>query len=80
MKTAPGRPPAELREEVYRRRGQVYELARDKWPELLRRSGVHDDYLRLKKSGPCPLCPAGDGGHDRFSFTDRNGDGDYICR
>lgn len=80
MKTAPGRSPAELREEVYRRRGQVYELARDKWPELLRRSGVHDDYLRLKKSGPCPLCPAGKGGHDRFSFTDRNGDGDYICR
>lgn len=71
----------ELRAILYAKRGKVYEEAKDRWQQLLERSGIPSDYLRLRKCGPCPLpgCPDG-GGTDRFSFTDKHGDGDYVCR
>jgi putative DNA primase/helicase len=66
-----------LRREIYERRKRVYDLARDRWPELLRAAGVPDTHRRLKKPGPCPLCK---GGRDRYTFDDKYGDGDYVCR
>lgn len=73
--TATGRA-QQLSDELYARRGQVTDLAKDRWPDILERSGVSADYLRQGKPGPCPLC----GGHDRYTFDDKYGDGDYYCR
>jgi putative DNA primase/helicase len=50
--------------------------ARVDWPAVLAQLGIADTFLRLKKSGPCPAC----GGHDRYTFDNRHGRGDYICR
>jgi putative DNA primase/helicase len=69
--------PKDLNEALYERRKEVYRLAHNKWPDILRGAGVDEVYLRLRKSGPCPLCK---NGTDRYTFTDRDGDGDYICR
>lgn len=66
----------ELYAQLYARRGQVTELARDRWPDILERSGLSADYLRRGRPGPCPLC----GGRDRYTFDDKYGDGDYYCR
>ena len=46
-----------------------------RWREILPAIGLDPKFL-TKKAGPCPMC----GGTDRWSFSDRNGDGDYICR
>jgi putative DNA primase/helicase len=46
------------------------------WPAVLVQLGIADNSLRLKKSGPCPAC----GGRDRFTFDNRRGRGDFICR
>lgn len=46
------------------------------WPAILSQLGIPDEVLRLKKSGPCPAC----GGRDRFTFDNRKGRGDFICR
>src|ERR1700688_263187 len=51
------------------------DLARGRWRDILPELGVDQKFL-TKKHGPCPAC----GGTDRFSFDDRSGDGDYICR
>lgn len=67
---------SEVSDRLYERRGKIVELAKDRWPDLLARCGIPEEYLRLKKAGPCPLC----GGRDRYSFTDKYGDGDYHCR
>lgn len=64
-------------EEIYARRSQVYDLTRDRWPDILAAAGVNEAYLRLRKAGPCPLCRDGT---DRYTFDDRDGDGDYCCR
>ncbi len=50
------------------------DAARGKWPEILKRFGVDDKYLR-NKHGPCPIC----GGKDRFRFDDKGGEGTYYC-
>lgn len=45
------------------------------WPRILERLGV-DGKVLAKRNQPCPKC----GGRDRFQFTDKFGDGNYICR
>ncbi len=50
--------------------------AHGKWASILERLGV-DATLLDGKGHPCPVCP---GGTDRFSFTDKWGNGDYYCR
>lgn len=65
------------RDALHRHRQSVYEKAHGCWAWLLRQSGVEDQFLRVRKPGPCPFCGAGT---DRYTFTDRNGDGDFVCR
>jgi putative DNA primase/helicase len=57
-------------------RQDALELARGRWPQVLAAAGIDERYLRLNKSGPCPLC----GGNDRYSYCDKNGDGRWVCR
>ena len=45
------------------------------WPRILERLGV-DGKVLAKRNQPCPKC----GGRDRFQFTDKFADGNYICR
>jgi putative DNA primase/helicase len=52
------------------------EAARGKWFNILVALGVGSGWL-TKKQKACPFCG---GGHDRFIFDDRRGDGDYFCR
>jgi len=52
----------------------IADIARGHWRELLPQFGVDAKYLTGKHT-PCPIC----GGKDRFRFTDRNGDGVFIC-
>jgi putative DNA primase/helicase len=54
---------------------QTIEAARGRWREILPALGLPPAILNGKQQ-PCPIC----GGTDRFQFTDRNGDGDFICR
>lgn len=49
--------------------------ARGHWGHVLSSIGVHSEFL-VKRNGPCPAC----GGKDRFSFTDKNGSGSFVCR
>ena len=51
------------------------EASHGHWREILPAVGLDPKFL-TRKPGPCPLC----GGEDRYTFSDRNGDGDYICR
>ena len=46
------------------------------WPAVLGQLGVGEQFLRRKKAGPCPAC----GGRDRYTFDNRKGRGDFICR
>lgn len=45
--------------------------AAGRWPEIFEALGIE-----IGKAVPCPSC----GGEDRFTFDDRTGTGDYICR
>lgn len=47
---------------------------RGRWQDILMSLGLPASFLK-KKHGPCPFC----GGKDRYRFTDRNGDGGWIC-
>ena len=49
--------------------------AHGNWPRILERLGV-DPRILAKRNQPCPKC----GGRDRFQFTDKFADGNYICR
>lgn len=51
--------------------------AHGRWTGLLLSLGVEDKLLN-RKNQPCPL--DGCGGTDRFQYTDKFGDGNYICR
>jgi len=51
------------------------DIARGRWPGILRQIGMGEEYLR-NKHGPCPFCQAG---VDRYRFDDKNGDGTSIC-
>ena len=53
----------------------VTEAVKGRWHGILKTLGVDEQYLQ-NKNGPCPLC----GGKDRYTFTDMNGDGVYLCR
>lgn len=48
---------------------------RGHWGHVLSSIGVHSEFL-VKRNGPCPAC----GGRDRFSFTDKDGSGSFVCR
>lgn len=54
---------------------EVKRRAHGCWPGILERLGV-DRKLLNKKNQPCPGC----GGEDRFQFTDKYGEGNYVCR
>lgn len=57
---------------------QVADLRRQvrrRWPEILTALGMPDASL-TKTNKPCPAC----GGADRFSFTDKDGSGSFVCR
>jgi len=46
------------------------------WPTVLLQLGIDPAFLRPRKQGPCPAC----NGTDRYSFDNRKGRGDFICR
>jgi putative DNA primase/helicase len=46
------------------------------WPAVLAQLGIDEAFLRPKKAGACPAC----GGRDRYTFDNRHGRGDFICR
>lgn len=54
---------------------QVRLAANGRWPDILSDIGIPVACLS-KKAKPCPAC----GGSDRFSFTDKNGSGSFVCR
>ena len=49
--------------------------AKGRWPAIFASCGMDGSYF-VKQGRPCPVC----GGTDRFSFTDRWGRGNFICR
>lgn len=53
---------------------KTIEAAHGRWREILPLLGVSVAALNGKHQA-CPAC----GGHDRFRFDDRNGNGDYFC-
>jgi len=56
-------------------RQDTIKAAHGRWREILSCIGIDPKFL-TKKPGPCPMC----GGTDRWSFDDRTGEGDYVCR
>lgn len=48
-----------------------------RWTNILLALGVDEKVLN-RRNQPCPL--AGCGGTDRFQYTDKFGDGNYVCR
>lgn len=50
------------------------ELARNRWPGILKHFGV-DERLLSDKHSPCPVCS----GRDRFRFDDQEGRGTFYC-
>jgi len=61
--------------ELQRRIEEAKRRANGHWMSLLERLSV-DHKVLGKRNQPCPGC----GGKDRFQFTDKYGDGNYICR
>ncbi len=57
------------------RGNSTYEAAHGRWREILSTLGLPSTSLNGKPQ-PCPLCK----GTDRFQFTDRGGEGEFICR
>lgn len=53
---------------------RLTEITRGRWLAILPALGVRAEYL-TGRHGPCPFC----GGVDRWRFTNRNGDGVWIC-
>jgi len=58
------------------RSAEVHARLGGTWPAVLAQLGIGEEFLRLKKAGPCPKC----GGTDRYTFDNRRDHGDYICR
>lgn len=56
-------------------RKRTVDLAHGRWKEILLALGVSAKLLN-GKGQPCPRC----GGDDRFSYTDKWGDGNFFCR
>jgi putative DNA primase/helicase len=63
--------PAPLRDRIE----EAKRRAQGGWKPILERLGVDPGILEGRNQ-PCPAC----GGKDRFQFTDKYGDGNYICR
>jgi putative DNA primase/helicase len=61
--------------ELQRRIEEAKRRANGSWMSILERLGV-DHKVLGKHNQPCPGC----GGKDRFQFTDKYADGNYICR
>ena len=53
----------------------VTSAVKGRWPGILKTLGVPEHFL-MNRNQPCPFCS----GVDRFTFTDLNGDGVYLCR
>ncbi|MBS0366714.1 MAG: toprim domain-containing protein [Proteobacteria bacterium] len=58
------------------RAADIHAQLGESWPKILAQLGIPEQALRLKKAGPCPAC----GGQDRYTFDNRKGKGDFICR
>ncbi|MYM95937.1 DUF7146 domain-containing protein [Duganella vulcania] len=65
------------RDEYERRFRDMRERAHGRWSEILRQSGI-DSKILNRRNQPCPI--NGCGGTDRFQYTDKFGEGNYICR
>src|SRR5262245_8719140 len=52
----------------------VRDACKGRWREVLIGVGIPRHHLR--KNVSCPMC----GGKDRFSFSDKNGEGTWFCR
>jgi putative DNA primase/helicase len=65
------------REEYEARYRDMLALAHGRWTEILRELGV-DGKLLSRRNQPCPINDCG--GTDRFQYTDKFGEGNYICR
>ncbi|NVD97677.1 toprim domain-containing protein [Massilia sp. BJB1822] len=66
-----------MNEQTKARFARAREQAAGRWTGLLLSLGVAEKVLN-RRNQPCPL--AGCGGTDRFQYTDKYGDGNYICR
>lgn len=53
---------------------RITDAAKGRWPGILTALGVSASFLN-GRHGPCPFCQ----GHDRFRFSDRDGDGRWFC-
>lgn len=73
-----------MNERPFMRAEEIHARIGNAWPQILSSLGVAEQYLAFKtiggrnrgKPGPCPVC----GGTDRYTFDNRHGHGDYICR
>ena len=52
----------------------IFNESYGKWTDILVYLGIDTRYLSGKHT-PCPIC----GGKDRFRYTNRSGNGEYIC-
>ncbi|MBB3122194.1 DUF7146 domain-containing protein [Pseudoduganella violacea] len=66
-----------MNEQLRARFERAREQATGRWTGLLQALGVAETVLN-RRNQPCPL--AGCGGTDRFQYTDKYGDGNYVCR
>ncbi|SFU61322.1 DUF7146 domain-containing protein [Pseudoduganella namucuonensis] len=64
-------------EEFDRRFQAARASAFGRWTPLLRALGVDGKVLN-RRNQPCPIAACG--GTDRFQYTDKFGDGNYVCR
>src|SRR5271169_6825737 len=64
-----------LKHELAQRIEAAKHRASGQWQSILERLGV-DAKVLDQRNQPCPAC----GGKDRFQFTDKYGDGNYVCR
>jgi putative DNA primase/helicase len=64
-----------LKHELAQRIEAAKRRASGQWLSILERLGVAAKVLD-QRNQPCPAC----GGKDRFQFTDKYGDGNYVCR
>jgi len=65
------------KEQFEERFHQARNNAFGRWTGILLALGVDEKVLN-RRNQPCPL--AGCGGTDRFQYTDKFGDGNYVCR
>jgi putative DNA primase/helicase len=64
-----------MKRELQMRIEETKHRASGHWTRILECLGVERKVLG-KRNQPCPGC----GGKDRFQYTDKHGDGNYICR